>query len=226
MLDSIAQFDRTEASAILAQAAKCLLGDAAPELAYADLAKVDTSVVESVIGELRTRVRRKPDEDEEQHLGRLSGALSRAMSETVLAGVDLDSVRARAGQKGTLPTGLYRVTFTRRFDAQRLLYAIKKSYVTDAIAHADATEHLRPKSLKQNSVYVSLFAKTPRTRAGSDHTILVKCNRIGAELHVEDALYLFHDTFDLKGKSTPTEMLLTFLSQFGLALMLEACLSG
>ena len=65
------------------------------------------------------------------------------MSDTVLKDADLNTIRNRAGQKGTLPTSLYRVLFTPAFEKQAPLFAVKKSYVEDAVRHADMVEHLK-----------------------------------------------------------------------------------
>jgi hypothetical protein len=219
VLQTIAELDRDQASAVLASAAQRLLRTVDPELARVGTS--DLNLAERVIAELSAQIGpAKEDESEERHLGRLSDALSRALSETVLAGADLDAIRRRAGQRGALPADLYRIVFTNYFEGQAALFAIRKSYVEDAIKAADTAEHLKSKSEVTSGLYVSLFVKTPRIR-GAPYSLLIKCNRTGAELHVEDALYFFHDTFQWRAPVTPVRMLLDFLAEFGRPLVLN-----
>jgi len=225
MLQSITGLDRSRASAVLAMAAQRLLGHIYPESAQTQIMHNDALLADRVIDELQAQVERRTDETEDQRLGRINDVLSRAMSDTVLKGADLDTIRNRAGQKGTLPTSLYRVVFTPAFEKQAPLFAVKKSYVEDAVRHADIIEHLKPKLGFPAGVYVSLFAKTPRTRDDNNdnnrYTLLVKCDRVGAELRIAHAFYLFHDTFSVHTGLTPLELLREFLGKFGVPIIVE-----
>jgi hypothetical protein len=145
MLQSISGLDRSRASAVLAVAAQRLIGHIYPESAQPEIMRNDAILADRVIEELQAQIERRADETEDQRLGRINDALSHAMSDTVLKDADLNTIRNRAGQKGTLPTSLYRVLFTPAFEKQAPLFAVKKSYVEDAVRHADMVEHLKPK---------------------------------------------------------------------------------
>src|SRR5260370_6425276 len=115
MLAAIADLDPGEASSVLAEAARSVLADVSPELQHASVSRVDSELVRRVIEEIRQRVRRVPTGDTERDIALISDELSRAMSEFVLKGADLQTVRNRAGQRGTLPVGLYKINFTSHF---------------------------------------------------------------------------------------------------------------
>jgi hypothetical protein len=221
MLQSISGLDRSRASAVLAVAAQRLIGHIYPESAQPEIMRNDAILADRVIEELQAQIERRADETEDQRLGRINDALSHAMSDTVLKDADLNTIRNRAGQKGTLPTSLYRVLFTPAFEKQAPLFAVKKSYVEDAVRHADLVEHLKPKFGFPAGVYVSLFVKTPRTRDSKQYTLLVKCDRIGAELRIDHAFYLFHDTFAVHGGMGPLGLLREFLAKFGAPIVIE-----
>jgi hypothetical protein len=218
MLDALAGLDRSGATTALALAADRLLAEYYPT-SPREVPEAQLQIADRVIGELRTRINRRPDEEEAEHLRRIGDALSREMSNAVLSGINLADIRTRTGQKGTLPTSLYDIEFTSYFRNQEPLLAMKRSYVLDSIQHADSIQHLRPKLLR-SGLHVSLFTKSPRIH-GRPYTILVKCNRIGANLQVDHALYLFHDSFNLSGAYTPLDMLMLFLDRFGLPIIIE-----
>src|SRR5438445_776146 len=114
MLDSLADLDRERATAVLASAARSLSHRAlAPDAAEpVEPASEHDPIVGAVIQELEGTVSRRRNEEERRYLARLSEKLSGAITAYFLSGTDLENVRARAGQKGTLPNSMYRLLFS------------------------------------------------------------------------------------------------------------------
>lgn len=69
----------------------------------------------------------------------------------------------------------------------------RKPNAIRAVTNPCSVEHLHLRAGPQG-ISVSIFVQTPRTNQ-SAYSLLIKCNRIGATLQIEDAFYLFHDTF-------------------------------
>lgn len=220
MINTLASLDKPEVSAVLAQAAQLLLSTPRIE----DVRELsEQGLPGRVVLELRERVLHK-SRSSDQLIANLTEELSREMSEWTLAGVNLTEVRARAGERGSLTVGLYEILFSPHFERNSPLFSIKQSYVVRAIINASATEHLSPQVVK-SAMAISLFIQTPRVK-GSPYSLLIKCNRIGPLLAVEDALYLFHDTFDLREAVTPKMALIAFVERFGVPILLGDDIRG
>jgi hypothetical protein len=221
MLDTLADLDRERATNVLASAARSLSRRtfASDVAELAERPDEDDPIVGAVIQELERTVSRRRDEGESRYLARLSEKLSGAITAYFLRGTDPENVRARAGDKGTLPNSMYRVSLSQHFNAQTKLFAIKKAHVEGAIKHADMVQHLSGQ-IPLPGTGVSLFVRTPRIQ-GSPYTILARCSRLGASLFVEDVLRIYHDEFDLSELNTPMDMLKIFLQRFGIPITIE-----
>jgi hypothetical protein len=221
MLNTLADLDRERATNALASAARSLSRRTLASAAQPDEnASEDDPIVGALIQELEGTVSRRRDEDEHRYLARLSEKLSGAITAYFLRGTDLEIIRARAGQKGTLPISMYRLSFSRHFNLQTKLFAIKKAHVERAVKHADMVEHLSSETPAPFNFGVSLFVQTPRVQ-GSPYTILVRCVRFGANLSIEDALRIYHDEFDLNESNTPIDVLHSFLQKFGIQISIH-----
>jgi hypothetical protein len=209
--------DTAAAKAILADAAAQLLEQMGVPIAPPTPAAATTEL----LSELRANVKPNQHEDDEHYLSRLASVLSDSMSSAVLSSANLQEVRNRAGRRGTLPPSLYHLQFTRHFHAQKDLLSIRESYVERAVQQADMVQHLSPSGFPENGLYVSLFVKTPTQRQLPNHTLLIRADRIGAELFIGDAFYLFHDAFHWNDLSSPLSMLFAFLDAFSLPIVLD-----
>jgi hypothetical protein len=213
MIEAITSLDRPEVSAALARAARLLLATPTEGLRDNDQRLLQEGLPGRVVLELRERVAHRSNTIEQLFLN-LTEELSREMSEWTLAGADLNEIKNRAGERGTLTAGLYEIVFTAHFHKSAPLYAVKRSYVIQAIRGASAVDHLRPLVIR-SAISASLFLQTPRIQ-GRPYTLLVKCTRSGAILAVDEVFYLFHDAFDLGDAVTPRMALVRFLERFGL----------
>jgi hypothetical protein len=211
MLEAIANLDRQRATDVLASAARRLALPRYTSDTGAQIAPDDPSVV-ALLEELKRKVTRRTDETDDKYLGRVGEKLSGAISDLLLSNTDIEKIRDRIGQKGALPSSLYRLFFTNHFMAQRKLFAIRQSHIENAVKNADLVQHLLP-TISLETSGVSLFAQTPRIQ-GPPHTILVKCNRLGAGLWVEDE-------FDLHRTENPLGILAQFLGVFGVPVTIE-----
>jgi hypothetical protein len=213
MIEAIAALDRSEGSVVLAKAAQLLLAtapDGDVEISHRHLAETDLPA--RVVLELSRRVQR-PSDSPEQRFQRLAEELSREMSAWALGGSSLEEIRNRAGEKGTLTAGLYTVTVSPHFKQVKDFLCVKEVYAERAIRNATAVEHLNIGDPDAVGFSVSLFVQTPRLQ-GPPYTLLVRCNRSGSSLSIEDAFYLFHDTFRLKN-TKPSRLLYLLLERFG-----------
>jgi hypothetical protein len=135
------------------------------------------------------------------------------MSEWALAGSSLEEIRDRAGEKGALTAGLYRIAISPHFKQVKKFLAVREAYAERAVTNPGAVEHLNVKDPSAVGFAVSLFVQTTRVQ-GQPYSLLVRCNRNGSFLSIEDAFYLFHDTFRLKN-ATPLNLLHLMLERFG-----------
>ena len=160
MIQAITPLDRGEASAVLAQAARLVLGLRGTELSEVAGPRDGEQLPGKVVNEIQKRVASRARDAEDLVL-RVKEELSREMSDLALDGADLNEIRQRVGQRGTLPTSMYEIVLTRYFKQNLPLFSVKSAHVRSAILHANAYEHLNPKTLPK-ALTVSIFLHTPR----------------------------------------------------------------
>jgi hypothetical protein len=209
MLEALEKLDRSRAASVLSLAAREFLprpgDDHIPNLA-------DQNAAAEVIKELSAKARRPQTEVDTVAI---QEALSREISSYLLSGVDSAEVRARVGDKGALSPSLYKVSFSPRFDSGATFWGLSKNYVINAIKNCDHVQHF-VSSIEAESApaHASLFTQIPPVKRDL-YTILVKCQRVGDELLVDEAYRVYHDEVDLRGTTLPLDILKRFIVKFG-----------
>jgi putative transposon-encoded protein len=212
MLQALEKLDPSRAASVLSLAARKFLprpgDDHTPNQA-------DQAAAEDVIRELSTKAASSRKPQTEVNTAAVQEALSREISSYLLGGVDSAEVRARVGEKGALSPSLYRVSFSLRFENSVTLWGLSKTYVVNAIAKCDQVQHFVSKIEAPNApAHTSLFAQTPPVKH-DPYTILVKCQRSGDMLIVDEAYRVYHDEVDLIGSSSALDILKRFIDRVG-----------
>jgi len=220
MLPVLADFPKDRATEVLATAARTLLPN--PGIApMAALTDVDYEIVERVLAEARARLKLGKD-GSAKSISRLAEFLAYELSNTLIPNDESEEIRARIGSKGFLPTSLYRMEFTPKFDAGVDFYQVSRNHIRNAVLHADMTEHLMSEIVAgDDTPFGSLFFFTPPIKKGPAYSILIKADRIGARLLIDEAYRVYHDEIRLVDAGSPLEILRRFLDKFGLDIELN-----
>jgi hypothetical protein len=212
MLQTLEKLDRSRVASVLSLAARKLLprpgDDHTPNQA-------DQAIAEDLIKELLAKgsASRRPQAEVDTVTAQES--LSREISSYLLSGVDSAEVRARVGDKGALSPSLYKVSFSPRFENGVKFWGLSKNHVLNAIANCDQVQHFISKVEAPNApAHGSLFTQIPPVKH-SHYTTLVKCQRAGAMLVVDEAYRVYHDEVDLLGVTSPLDILKRFIEKFG-----------
>jgi hypothetical protein len=209
MLQALEKLDRSRAASVLSLAARNFLprpsDDHTPK-------QGDQDAAADLIKELSTKARRSRAEVDEVTV---QEALSREISSYLLAGVDSAEVRARVGDKGALSPSLYKVTFSPKFLNGRATWGLSNNYVLKAIANCDQVQHFISRIEAPNSpAHASLFTQISPVKHDR-YTTLVKCQRVGDMLIVDEAYRIYHDEVNLVGTTLPLDILRRFIDKFG-----------
>jgi hypothetical protein len=207
MLQALEKLDRSRAANVLSLAAREFLprpgNDHTPNLA-------DQKAAADLIEELSAKAPQT-----EVDTVAIQEALSREISSYLLSGVDSAEVRARVGEKGALSPSLYKVSFSPKFDNGAAFWGLSKNYVLNAIKNCDQVQHFVSRIEPENApAHASLFTQIPPVKHDL-YTILVKCQRVGDMLVVDDAYRVYHDEVDLRGATLPLDILKRFVEKFG-----------
>lgn len=127
MIGAIKGLEQSEVNAVLAKAAQLLLKN--PPATDADIDHrrfAETGLAGQIVLELRNRIERPNQTSAQLHL-RLTEELSREISDYGLTGSDIQEIRARAGQRGSLSSGLYEIIFSDHFHELEPLQCIQES---------------------------------------------------------------------------------------------------
>jgi hypothetical protein len=209
MLQALEKLDRSRAASVLSLAAREFLprpgDDRTPNLA-------DQNAAAELIKELSAKARRPQTE---VNTVAIQEALSREISSYLLSGVDSAEVRARVGDKGALSPSLYKVSFSPEFENGAAFWGLSKNYVLNAIKNCDQVQHLVSRiEAAKAPAHASLFTQIPPVKHDL-YTILVKCQRVGDMLVVDEAYRVYHDEVDLRGATLPLDILKRFIEKFG-----------
>ena len=212
MLQSLKKLDRSRAASVLSLAARKFLPRPTDDHSSN---QDDQDAAANLIEELSAKASSRRPQAEVDTIA-VQEALSREISSYLLSEVDSSEVRARVGDKGALSPSLYKVTFSPRFTTLQALWGVSKNHVLDAIANCDNFQHFVYRMAAPNAPpHGSLFTKIPLVKR-DNYTILVKCQRMGDILVVDDAYRVYHDDVYLIGAIYPIDILKRFLDTFGM----------
>jgi hypothetical protein len=211
MLQTLEKLDRSRAASILSLAAREFLPRPADEK---NPNPADRDAAAALIRELSTQVLSRRPQAAVDPVA-LQEALSREISSYLLGEADSATVRARVGDKGALSPSLYRVSFSPKFDNYTKFWGLSKNYVLRAIAHCDQVQHFVSKMEGPSSPsHSSLFTQNPPVKQ-YPYTIIVRCQRLGDALIVDEAFRVYHDEIDMIGAASPLDILTRFIEKFG-----------
>jgi hypothetical protein len=211
MVQALEKLDRSRTASVLSLAARKFLprpgDDHTPNQA-------DEAAAADLIKELSTKaVSRRFQADVDTVA--VQEALSREISSYLLSGVDSAEVRARVGDKGALSPSLYKVSFSPKFEKGIKFWGLSRNHVQNAIANCDQFQHFISTIEAPNApAHGSLFTQIPPVKHDR-YTILVKCQRAGDMLVVDEAYRVYHDEVDLLGATLPLDTLKRFIEKFG-----------
>ncbi len=226
MLKAIQELDETQASSVLAAAARSLLPDPGIGLS-APLSSAERNVEGRVLAEIREKLKIPLQDQSQESKARILVFLSRELSAKLLTKERSGSARSRLGQKGVLRPDQYEIdyspSFVREFTS---LFGVRRSHVEDAVHRPDYFDHLSPSTLAIDSNNAaSLWAKAVADdgKMKSKSTLLVEARREGFRQIVDGAWRIFHADVNLDGTSTALEIFTRFINRFGLLIELPGC---
>jgi hypothetical protein len=196
MLRALEKLDPSRTASVLSLAARKFLPQPSDSHIF-NYNQADQAVAEDVIRELATRAASARKPQAEVDIVSLQEALSREISSYLLSGTDSAEVRARIGDKGALSPSLYKASFSLKFKNSEALWGLSRNYVLNAISRCDEVQHFTSRLEAPNApAHSSLFMQTPPLKRHDPYTILVKCQRSGDMLTVDEAYRVYHDEVD------------------------------
>jgi hypothetical protein len=213
MLQALNDIDPNRAASVLSLAARRFLPQPGEDPAAIS---ADQDAAERVIAELSARgtVRRRQAQAGVDPAA-IQEEISREISAFFLSGIDQQAVRARVGNKGALSPSLYEVSFSQKFENGRNFWGLSKNNVVNAIVRCDQVQHFTCKIEGPNApTHVSLFSQIAPVKRDY-YTTLVRCQRVGAVLIVDEAYRVYHSDVDLVGTASAFDLLVRFIEKFG-----------
>ncbi|HEV7858387.1 MAG TPA: hypothetical protein VGO91_07130 [Pyrinomonadaceae bacterium] len=189
-----------------------------PDIPESMAESIDPRLGEKILNELRVHLRLKRNDNSPRALGKLYGALSEEMAKLALKGVDLNVVKARLGQQGSLSPSQYVIKFTVTFVRFGEKCGISRQQVESALRKPDAVEHLRPEHFGFDlEKATSLFLKTQTTTSAPSglYHLLILTDRHGYTLDVLNAWRVYPSDVDLSTATTPLDVFRAFVETFG-----------
>jgi hypothetical protein len=211
MLRALERLDTSRTANVLSIVARKILPQ--PDDSH-DPNQADQEAANDVIKELSAKVASSRKTKGDDTLA-IQEELSREISSYLLRGGDVTEIRARVGNKGALSPSIYRISFSPRFDQIKEFWGISKTHVISAISKCDQFQHFISRIEKPDApAHSSLFVKTIQS-TGDPYTIIVKCQRAGDMLIIDEAYRVYHDEVNLLGAATPLDVLKRFVQVVG-----------
>jgi hypothetical protein len=172
---------------------------------------------EQLLRDLRARLHLKRDDNSPRAMSKLYGALAEEMKRLSLQGKDLDTVKVRLGQQGSLSPAEYQVIFSPEFRETAEACGISESTAESVVRRPDSYEHFVPEHAgfdPDNSI--SLFLRVQKeTRHSERYIILVFTRRKGYVQDVRSAWRVYPSDVDLSQSISPRDVLTAFVDVFG-----------
>jgi hypothetical protein len=223
MLNGLNDIDSRVAQGILANLALEMMPDPGVETERRTNAVSQyAGLREQLLNELRIRLRLKKNDASPRAMGKLYAALAEEMKRLSLQGEDLNKVKARLGQQGSLSPSEYQVKFSQAFRETAEPCGISESTAESVVRKPDSYEHFKPEhfGFDPNSA-MSLFLKVQKETSYSErYIILVFASRKGYVQEVESAWRVYPSDVDLSQARSPKDVLSAFVDVFGAAFTL------
>jgi hypothetical protein len=171
---------------------------------------------------IRAHLKIDPDDQSPQARVAVDEFLSKALTRSLLEGVDKSEVLARVGQAGQLDPSLYEVVETQPFAKTFHPLGVSSNHVRDAIQAPDMFQHLlTEQALESDQTRISLFLKFVASRQPRrGHWFLIQCHRIGTSQVVQSAWKVYLDDVDLTEAIEPLDVLEAFVKAYGLPILI------
>lgn len=216
MLDSLANFDPITAAGILARTAAFIDDEWNPSVREGRI--VDEALVRaSVLRELRARLGLSEDELSSDIRHRLAAELD-SESESLLTPVDEDAALQSLGQKGALPSDLYKIYFDGGLKGNLgIKFEVEAHLIQDTVREAEREQHFDALGSEGKATLISLFSRFyPNSKfPGRGFTFLVAGQRNGLNLNVTQAWRLYADLIDVSAAKDLLGVLKLFTDHFG-----------
>src|SRR5258705_11496608 len=175
-------------------------------------------VRERLIREIRISLGLKSDDTSSRAMSKIYEYLAEELGRAALAGVDINEVKTRLGERGQLAPSLYKIVFTDAFKNESKRRGIDERAVELTLQSPDSVEHLRPELLgitskRATSLYLKRFYNS--SRPVNSYSLLVFCTRVGYVQEVGDAWQVFHSDVDLNSARTPLDVLKALVGKYG-----------
>lgn len=216
-LNTLRGIDSREAARVLAALSRTLLPD--PGIAESSSKpEMDADVLESLLAEIRHRLRIRDDDFSLDTKSKIYDFLSRELSKAALADTSEKSVKDRLGNKGELRPDQYGVVISEQ--TTQIIEALgnKRHHVIDAITHPDSVVHLHGSYTGEDDDVrptISIKSVSGR-RADHDFILLVISYREGQVQEIEAAFRVYRSDVEIRATSNPMDILKAFVQTYGL----------
>jgi hypothetical protein len=177
----------------------------------------DANVGNTIIAEIRNRLRLKKDDLSPKALGRIYDALVTEMFAHNLTPEQEKQAAIRLGQRGDLRPNLYRIEMPDAFLNRAKIFGVRRSHVEEVLRYPDVVDHIQKEAAR---VAVSLYVKKVSLPKGNGFTWVVVTQRDGINQTVNSALRLYDQDFPDVDDTRPIDMLRAFLEVFGVSFRL------
>lgn len=216
MLNSLAKFDPITAAGILARTAAFIDDEWNPSVREGRV-EDEVHVRASVLRELRARLGVSENELSSDIRHRLAAELD-AESESLLTPVDEGAVLESLGEKGALPSDLYRIHFDEGLKNNlSIKFEIEAQYIQDTVREAEREQHFDAAGSSGRATLISLFSRFyPNPKfPGRGFTFLVAGQRRGLDMNVTQSWRLYADLIDVSSAKDLLGVLKLFTDHFG-----------
>ncbi len=216
MLNSLKDYSKSDAQDFLAAVTASLLPKPSID-SNGNLPRGDKDLYRQVLAESRQRLNLSADDESREATSRLLEFLGDQISEAVLNGANVHSIKARLGASGSLRPDQYDIQLKPFFREVMAYLHVTEAEVYETLASPHDVEHFHTEAQADRmEMRMSLYMRN--FGSGEDrHVLLIVSKREGANQLPSSVWRVFYSDVDLRAARSPLDVLRSFADVYGIS---------